>query len=316
MITVDGKRLMNNVLANRDTQIGTHIALGVNIVSDASIDGSTYPTTHNRYHSPYIVDEIPVINAGLIDGTPDEIVFTGQANASKYFIANNIALIALRSLEGLGQGTIVNATPENWVELATPITAPNNVKDFTEDGYFLLNVSNPRVYNNAVSLYGATLDDIIAFPITIHGITVPSGVAITVEFIYNDPNKVVYTSSITKTIGVGPNGYKFNNDSDHNSVTAVVDAENNPVPFLFQTRLKEFSDSNNLIANGDRITGVNVSVSGGTGYTLACGSIKLTPESINNFYRITTGFRKLNRVLYKTSTEAYVSAEYRILGVG
>lgn len=315
MITADGKRLMNNVLANRDTQIGTHIALGINIVSDASIDGSVEPRTHNRYHSPYIVDEIPIANAGLIDGDPDELIFTGQAPSNKYYIANNIALIAVRSSLETNQKVIASAVPLNWTE--NTVVAPTNVKNFTEDGYFLLNDTNDAVYNTAISLYGSSLNDIIAFPFTVHGGTVvPTNIALTLTFTYHDPNNNSYTSSLTRTVILSGGAYRLNNDPTNNEIpVASFNAQGNPTPFLFQARLNDFTNKNSLVANSERITRVVISAQNAGAYTLACGSIKLTSENVSNFYRITTGFRRLNRVLYKTSTEAYVNAEYKILGV-
>jgi hypothetical protein len=320
MITTDGKRLMNSVLANRDIKVGTHIALGLNIVSDATLDGSSFPYTHNKYHSPYILDEVPIVNVGIIDGIPDQIVFAGQASTTKHFIANNIALISKRFAGEIDeQSTIVPVDSPQWN--AVNITIPSDVKDFTEHGYLLLDsvVNTHRVFSEGVPLYGKALTDIIAFPFTIHGITDPTDILITLKFTHHDLEGTVGTSEHTKTIvAVPPTGFMIEGDSPYNVVTQLVDPTNplSRVPFVWQTRIQNFSNASTLLANGNGITETEISISSGTGaYQVACGSIKFTPDNISSFYRVTTAYRKLLRVLYKTNEQAYVNAEYRILGV-
>lgn len=325
MITRDGKRLMNNVLANRDVKIGTHIALGLNTVTGASLNGAAFPYTHNKYHSPYIVDEIPIANIGIIDGTPDQIVFSGQANISETFMANNVGLVARRFAGEVDeQTTIVSVGSTQWNKPTTPITVPTDVKNFTDDGYLLLEkavpANNTRIYSNRVVLYGKGLTDIIAFPFTIHGVSNPNTISITLKFIHHDLAGVTTVSQVSRNIIPDPGGigYRISGDSASNMVPQLVDPykSDRRMPFVWQARIQDFTNANIMLANGDAITQVEISISGGVGaYKVACGSIKFTPDTISNFYRITTGYRKLLRTLYKTPEQAYVNAEYRILGV-
>lgn len=315
MITPDGRRLMNNVLANRDAKIATHIALGINTVYDTTDDGEDPPTTHNRFHSPYIVDEVPIANVGIVDGSPDIIVFSGQATASKYYIANNIGLVSKRfSGEVDSQSTVVSVASSSWNVPENPIEYSTNV--FTEDGYLLLDTSNNiRIYKDQVSLGGKTADDLLAFPFTLHQIDDPTGVSITLRIRYRDAGGTEYLSELTRTIVADLGGYMIDGDNSNNVVTELTDS-GNANPFLWQARLKDFSDYQSLLAYGGRIYEIQIEVNGlPGGGIVAYGSIKFTPETLSNFYRITTGYRRLLKTLFKTSKQAYVNAEYRIYGV-
>jgi hypothetical protein len=325
MITSDGKRLMNSVLANRDVKLGTHIALGINVVSDASVDGASFPYTHNKYHSPYIVDEIPIANVGIIGGNPDQIVYSGQANVSKTFIANNVGLVARRFAGEVDeQITIVPVNSPKWNVPTTAITIPTDVLNFTEDGYLLLHKAvlsnNSRIYSDRVVLYGKALTDLIAFPFTIHGTSNPANIKITLRFTSHDLTGTVTVSELSRTVVNSPSGigWRISGDTALNDVPTLTDPYNasRRIPFLWQGRIQNFTNATTLLANGDAITQVEILISAGTGdYKVACGSIKFTPDTISNFYRITTGYRHLQRTLYKTPQQAYVNAEYRILGV-
>jgi hypothetical protein len=320
MYSHDGKRLINMVLAGREPTIGSHLILGLNTVYDASLDGSTAPTTHNRYHTPYIVDEIEVVNSSVItddSGGRDHIIFSGQADNNKRYMANNIGLVAIRSggstRSHKNVANVANGT--NWTGY-TAVVSPPSV--FTNDG--ILSISQGSAYyTNNISLDGYGATDIIAFPLSFHG-GIPTGanVQLTINYLKDGVEQNASSTAILQNT----NGfYHFDFETSTRNDVNSLGTDDLPVPFVWQQRLSEFVNPLNgtpeysLLNNLRTIKAIIVTISNAAGITMRFGTIKIVPDFESDQSRVTTSFRKLNTVLRKTDVEAYVNPEFTILGV-
>lgn len=318
MYSAEGKRLVNQVLAGREPTVGNTITMGLNVVYDASIDGLTSPYTHNRYHTPYIVDEIAVVNSSVITelNERDRIVFSGQSEGNTRYMANNMGLVLKRNASSRTHRTIANvANGTNWTGY-TPITSPTCI--FTNDGVLSVASGSTASYFTNISLDGYGADDIIAFPLSFHGSS-PVGVRVTMA-IYFTSVGVQYNQSRTGTLMYVGGNYYFDFETHaHNNVTSLG-TDDSPTPFVWQQRLGVFDPTNglaepSLLRSLKNITGISVEVSNAAGAVIRFGSIKITPDFAADESRVTTSFRKLNSVVRKTDLEAYVNPEYTLLGV-
>lgn len=329
MYSHDGKRFVNQVLAAKELSLGSHISLGLNIVNGASLDGSSSKTTHNRYHSPYIVDDVPIVNSSVISGdTHDEIVFSGQANTAKRYIANNVALVvnrtsgATRSMRTIAN--VVNATWTNDIDPAN-LTRPTTGPMFTSDGVLQLAAGFTASYTEPFSLYGNGLDDIIAFPFYIIDnattlTTDPTWTGVTVRIRYTIDGVENYCEYYQEVVNASGD-WGLNSDALGN-YKASLGTIDNPVPFVWQRRISQTSATSpgttaqTMLDNGKNIIGINVSYAVGNGGSfMRFGSIKLTPDFESDTSRVTVAFRKLASPLYKTDSNVYNNVEYRIAGV-
>lgn len=328
MYSHEGKRFVNQVLAGKEQALGSHISLGINLVYDASLDGSTAPTTHNRYHSPYIVDDIEIVNSSVISASVnDEIIFSGQANAAKRYIANNIALVVERpSGSARTARTLANVVSTAWncAADASKLTRPEGAAQFTSDGILELDHTYTATFSEPVSLYGGTVNDIIAIPMYfLSGVetieTNPTGLTITVKFRYLIDGVEKYCEYEDVIDGVG--GFGFSNDPANNRV-GFTGSYQSPSPFIWQKRISDTSDdgpgttAQDLINNGKNIVGIDITLTGGgASDSVRFGSIKLTPDFESDTTRTTIAFRELASLLYKTDDQVYTNAEYRVKGV-
>lgn len=323
MYSIDGKRFVNRVLAGKERALGSHISLGMNIVYDAVIDGDGVPSTHNRYHSAYIVDDIPIINSSVVSGlTNDEIVFAGNAGAASRYVANNEALVVIRNGGSTsGARTLANVINTTWTSDVDKLTRPSDAVMFTDDGVLQLEATYTATMSQQISLYNNRVSDILAFPLILCAvdgtpIADPSGVTITMVLTYTDGG-VEKTCTYTNSI-VSSTGYMFNGDSVHNKM-ADTGTLANPNVFVFQRRISDTSalgngaTAQNMVDNGKNIIKVEVTADGGS--YMRFGSIKVTPDFDADDGRVTIAFRKLASNLYKTVNESYVNAEYRVSGV-
>jgi hypothetical protein len=330
MYSYDGKRFVNQVLAGKEQALGSHIVLGLNIVNGASLDGSAAPTTHNRYHSPYIVDEIQIVNSSVVSGaTSDEIVFSGQANAAKRYIANNVGLAVLRS-SGAARTmrTIANVVNTTWNSTGTDLKRPTGTTEFSNDGVLEIASGAVASFVEPFSLYGNGLDDIIAFPLYfVNGtgetrtITAdPQGCDITMKIRYTVDGAEKYAEYTQTVDSISGETWGLSGDSGRNYIDSTGTLAN-PRPFVFQRRISQTSATSagttalTMLNNGKNIIGVDVSFVNGTANFMRFGSIKLTPDFEADTSRTTVAFRKLATPLYKTDSEVYVNAEYRVRGV-
>jgi hypothetical protein len=325
MYSAEGKRLVNQVLAGREPVVGNTITMGLNVVYDASIGGTITPYTHNRYHTPYIVDEIAVANSSVITelNERDRIIFSGQSEGNTRYMANNMALVLKRNASTRTHRTVANvANGINWSNYA-PVTSPTCV--FTNDG--VLSVTNTyglnagtATYQNNISLAGYGGEDIIAFPVSFHGGSpVNALVSMTIFYHTADPNISLQKSVVSLLQYSAPN-YYFDFDTPNNYVTSLG-TDDQPVPFVFQQRLKEFdpddlSNPYHFLNNLGRIYMISIGMQSTTpDVIMRFGSIKITPDFAADDSRVTTSFRKLSSIVRKTDLESYVNPEYTLLGV-
>lgn len=318
MYSQEGKRLVNQVLAGREPVVGNTIAMGLNVVYDATIDGTMTPYTHNRYHSPYIVDEIAVVNSSVITelNQRDRIIFSGQSEPNTRYMANNMALVLKRNASSRTYRTVANvANGLNWTGYV-PVTNPACI--FTNDGVLSIGLFDTAVYINNISLAGYSGEDILAFPLSFHGASpVETTVAVSIFYRYNGQDYVKSSVSVLKYTAPY---YHFDWDTPNNYVTSVgTDSE--PTPFVWQQRLKEFdsdpiSNPAHFLNNLNNINMIVINTGSATpGVVMRFGSIKITPDFDADQSRVTTSFRKLSGVVRKTDLEAYVNPEYTLLGV-
>jgi hypothetical protein len=310
MLTYAGKMLANNVLVGVEPIIGTHIALGLNLIYDSNPNtGINTSSSLDRFHSPYIVDEMTAVNPGVLTQEGEtNLVFNGQATQVARYMANNVALISFRTDGRFStQSNIVSVSSDNKWSTAS-ITTPSNVHRFTNDGYLLTNNATPRTYLSTINFSGYGSNDILALPFTIHNASsFASPVTVTITF-YHSTGSVVYTQQLTNSGGV----YKFGNDQECNEVYQLS-LGGKPMPFVFQTRIKTATNYIDLFTK--QITSCQVKFATAESLVFAFGSMKITPDSGGYTSRTTVAHRKLQNVLYKTDYEAYVKAEYRLNGI-
>lgn len=330
MYSTEGKRIVNMLLAGKETALANYIALGINTVYDATIRGDAYPTTHNRYHSPYIVDEIEIQNSTVLDeDSGEQIKYAGTADAGKSYVANNIGLILKRSNASTNEQRIVcnaleKASSESGVGWSNVDTIDNAVR-FTNETTLGLTNGSTASYNGAFSLYSSSIDDILSFPLYFANATddgvvsnvVDSKITLSIRYQVNGIERSV---DYTKSIVVGLNGLQFEVENAHNGVPDVG-TFTNPAPFLFQRRIWDYDyitstgNPQELIVNGNNIIGVNLTYSGGSGNRLHFGSVKICPDFSSDIGRTTIAFRKLITPLHKTANATYTNAEYTLYGM-
>lgn len=319
MYSAEGGRLINQVLAGRESVIGTHIIMGLNVVYDATINGASDPYTHNRYHTPYIVDEIPIANSSVITadtpGDRDRIVFSGQSDANKRYIANNMGLAVIRGGGTRVHKTIANvANGVNWSDY----TAVTPTATFTNDGVLSIGGGDTARYINRISLVGYGADDILAFPLSWHGTPPPSGTTVTlgIQYRWNDESfggeEATASSELLNSFGT----YRFDFETSNNNDVTTLGTDDAPTPFIFQCRLGYLDGWGMMTPYLRNISQINISLNGaGPDTIMRFGSLKITPDFESDTSRTTTAFRKLNSTVYKTDLEAYVNPEFTLLGV-
>ena len=326
MYSSEGKTLVSRVLAGKEPSVGNYISLGINIVYDASIDGSTAPYTHNKYHSPYIVDDIEIQNSTVLSN--NQIKFTGIADLTRKYTANNVALVVKRSNTSTNeQRTIgyttrrVEATTGIGWHAATGLSTFDTPVKFNDDNILVLQNNITASYNGSFSLYSSSLNDIIAFPVyftnNASSAVIPpltADAVVTLRILYGSGQSVTYSAPLVKDAS----GNRFSGDSLLNSVLdADVGTISKPTPFLFQKRIHDSTSGSPdaLIAAGNTVTGMELVYSTATSSKMHFGSIRLTPDFDSDIGRTTTAFRKLESVLHKTQNETYTNAEYTLYGV-
>lgn len=336
MFSYEGIRFANQVLAGKEPALGSHISLGINVVYDAKIDGSwdaVLADTHNRYHSPYIVDDIPMANSSVVSTSAnDHIVFSAAADPVKRYYANNMALVMIRPSGSIRSTRILtNVGSDGWVceADAAQLTRPNDGISFNNDGILQLESSNVAAFTTPVSLASNTENDLFAFPLYFTNALDDSlrtsaldGVSVGVRFHFL-ANGVGTYCEYTGTIQDDGAGKRFDNDptnnyfQDYGSLIA-------PTPFIFQKRFSDFDPvgtpvnvtPQTMLNNGGSVYKIEILTSPLTpaGY-LRFGSIQITPDFEATTERVTVNFRKLTTPLWKTNDVTYTNAEYRIKGV-
>lgn len=307
MYTSDGINLANMVLINREQYLATHIVLGIDTFSSAN----GLSTISNRYHSPYIVDEISIANIGLLRiSSPtvhDELVFAGQASMSSRYLANSVGLVMVRN-SGSNQRsmrTIVNVGSDGWTGGGTP--AGNEVWP-TIDGGKILAQNTSATYTGAIDLSAYGSDDVVSVPVYFVGGTPTNGV-LTITFNYLN-GSTPSTYSITDTVSLVSSKYKFNNGVGGAALSTVTA----PIPHAFQRKLGSGTGWATFSANLNKVTGITYGWATSTS-TLYVGSLIITPNYASDTSRICVAYKDLNAIVRKTTNSAFLNAEYRLNGM-
>lgn len=326
MLTVDGERLANMVLAGEDSSLATHIALGYNVVP-TNFFLSPMGDISNKYSSLYIVDEVPIKNKAVITlgSERDQIVFAAESTTYKKYIANHIALI--KRFAGnfeREQKIIAPADSPDW--------DTNSIHRyeylFTESGGRENTVGNAWTtsFITSLSFEKYSGDDFISFPFIFDstvGSTYQSAhnsnVSITL-YIHNPnyPNEaervLSASNTVTANLGGGSNRVGLSGEAHlFNTILHGAHPTNryNILPFLFHAQLKDFTGPVATYRELFESKIVRMQVTG----HIAFGSICITPWYMSDDSITTVAFRKLNAPVIKTGNETMTNIEYRIGGI-
>lgn len=307
MYTQDGKNLIDYTLASNS--LVSHIILGIDTFS--IINDST--DISNRYHTPYIVDVIEVINSGLVRVTDhNEIVFNGQANTSLTYMANNSGIVQMKASGNTVRAyrTIINVGESNW---STPETIIGSPVWFNSDGGFQLTTASAITYTGNVDLSGYGSEDIVSVPVFFTTAS-PEGGTFKITFTFNHPDTGVPTTYyISDTVSLVSSKYKFGDGVDGAALSTI----STPIPHVFQKKLGSGTSPTTFLRGLANITSIEFEWSGGTaGSKLYFGSPHIVPNFNADESRVTIAYKPFASVLRKTVGNAYANAEYRIIGVG
>lgn len=327
MFTTDGKNLISLVLVGKEQHAASHIAMGLNKVygNTTGVAGGV----DNFYHSPYIVEEIPLTQATIVGSY---ITYAGQAAVSTRYIADNMGLVLVRPKgNSRTHKTLINVSNDSQWANVKRLNAPETT--FTVDGILGTDYTNTTLptYTGAVPLSGYGVEDIIAVPVLFahqpatanpftYTTNVPTGDTLKINFNYLEGGvaKTWTLSDVVQYNGTTTTYHFQYGDTQGGTIvpkyaplwTSGTDTwndgfETSSMAHVFQRPLSSGASTLGsatalgLINNYKNITSVTFEwVRSGvgkayTGSTLLFGSMKITPNYSSNTTRTTVAYRRL-----------------------
>jgi hypothetical protein len=307
MYTDSGKAHINATLSEL---LASHIGFGIDSFDTT---GDSVPLLTDRHHSAWSSAIIPVVTRTVVG---KDIVFATSHDTNRFseLIANTMSLYARNTVDPPNirvRRNVFSDFSTGWTNTValTPSTTP--AAWFSLDGGAAIAQNTTASISGSFSLLGYGANDYISIPIFWTG-NEPTGGTLKATFhfllngtvsTYELSNSVITTGSSHKFPGIVTSG------------AIVTSSMSSPKPTVWASRLGSGTQSENFLANLDKIVKLELTWTVATATSkLYFGSPQITPDFDADNSGIVIAYGTLSSVVVNPF-DNYGAAEYRIPGL-